>query len=33
MLKHKFDIIAVSESWLNELTANLYNMDDYKALL
>ncbi len=30
MLKHKFDIVAVSKSWLSESTTVLYDIDDDK---
>ena len=31
LLKHKFDIICVSESWLDESISNLYNFEGYNA--
>ncbi len=30
LLKHKFDIVAVSESGLSESTTDLYDIDAYK---
>ena len=31
ILKHKFDIICISETWLDESLCNLYNFEDYHA--
>ncbi len=29
LLKHGFDIVAVSESWLRESTTDLYDIDEW----